>query len=280
MEVATWDGPTIHRTSTRLGLRSEASGRFEKGLAPEQALDAPGGRGEADGRAVRRDGASRARSTSAAGGRAAARHPPARARASRRCSARRSPRERQRAILNALGFDTDAARRRPRRDRALLAAQRRHPRGRPDRGGRAARRRRQAAGDAAAAARGRRRPAHPRPARAPRGRGRARRLRPARDRRLELHRAGGARPPAPAGRPPDARRRRAREPDERGAVDHAPDDPRLAARRAPLTTSPATSATWRCSSPARRVPQRGGRRTAPAEPASADEHSRARAAPG
>jgi phenylalanyl-tRNA synthetase beta chain len=40
LEVASWDGPNIHRTSTKLGLRSEASGRFEKGLAPEQALEA------------------------------------------------------------------------------------------------------------------------------------------------------------------------------------------------------------------------------------------------
>ncbi len=40
MEAATWDGPNIQRTSTRLALRSEASGRFEKGLAPEQAMDA------------------------------------------------------------------------------------------------------------------------------------------------------------------------------------------------------------------------------------------------
>jgi phenylalanyl-tRNA synthetase beta chain len=40
MEAATWDGPNIQRTSTRLALRSEASGRFEKGLAPEQALEA------------------------------------------------------------------------------------------------------------------------------------------------------------------------------------------------------------------------------------------------
>jgi phenylalanyl-tRNA synthetase beta chain len=40
MEVASWIGPNIHRTSTILGLRSEASGRFEKGLAPEQAMDA------------------------------------------------------------------------------------------------------------------------------------------------------------------------------------------------------------------------------------------------
>ena len=40
MEVATWDGANIHRTSLKLGLRSEASGRNEKQLQPEQAIDA------------------------------------------------------------------------------------------------------------------------------------------------------------------------------------------------------------------------------------------------
>ena len=40
LEVANWNGPNIHRTSSALGLRSEASGRFEKGLAPEQCLHA------------------------------------------------------------------------------------------------------------------------------------------------------------------------------------------------------------------------------------------------
>jgi phenylalanyl-tRNA synthetase beta chain len=40
MEVANWNGPNIHRTSWALGLRSEASGRFEKGLAPEQCMHA------------------------------------------------------------------------------------------------------------------------------------------------------------------------------------------------------------------------------------------------
>jgi phenylalanyl-tRNA synthetase beta chain len=40
MEAATWNGPNIQRTSTRLGLRTEASGRFEKGLAPEQGTEA------------------------------------------------------------------------------------------------------------------------------------------------------------------------------------------------------------------------------------------------
>jgi phenylalanyl-tRNA synthetase beta chain len=40
MEVASWNGPNIHRSSWALGLRSEASSRFEKGLAPEQCLHA------------------------------------------------------------------------------------------------------------------------------------------------------------------------------------------------------------------------------------------------
>jgi phenylalanyl-tRNA synthetase beta chain len=40
MEVATWNGPNIHRTSLRLGLRSEASARFEKQLQPESTLEA------------------------------------------------------------------------------------------------------------------------------------------------------------------------------------------------------------------------------------------------
>ncbi len=40
MEVATWDGPNINRTMAKLGLRSEAGARFEKGLAPEQTLEA------------------------------------------------------------------------------------------------------------------------------------------------------------------------------------------------------------------------------------------------
>ena len=39
MEAATWNGPNIQRTSTRLGLRTEASGRFEKQLAPEQGME-------------------------------------------------------------------------------------------------------------------------------------------------------------------------------------------------------------------------------------------------
>src|SRR5207245_8864277 len=40
MEAANWNGANIHRTSLSLGLRSEASGRFEKQLQPEQAMEA------------------------------------------------------------------------------------------------------------------------------------------------------------------------------------------------------------------------------------------------
>jgi phenylalanyl-tRNA synthetase beta chain len=39
MEAANWHAASIHATSLKLGLRSEASARFEKGLVPEQALD-------------------------------------------------------------------------------------------------------------------------------------------------------------------------------------------------------------------------------------------------
>jgi phenylalanyl-tRNA synthetase beta chain len=38
MEAATWVGPNIMRTSKALGLRTEASARFEKQLHPEQAI--------------------------------------------------------------------------------------------------------------------------------------------------------------------------------------------------------------------------------------------------
>ncbi len=40
LEAATWDGPNILQTSNELGLRSEASARFEKQLHPELAMRA------------------------------------------------------------------------------------------------------------------------------------------------------------------------------------------------------------------------------------------------
>jgi phenylalanyl-tRNA synthetase beta chain len=39
LEAATWDGANIQRSALRLGLRSEASARFEKGLSPGQTLE-------------------------------------------------------------------------------------------------------------------------------------------------------------------------------------------------------------------------------------------------
>ena len=40
LEVATWNGVNILRTSRQLGLRSDASNRFEKQLHPELAIRA------------------------------------------------------------------------------------------------------------------------------------------------------------------------------------------------------------------------------------------------
>ena len=59
MEAATWNGANILQTSKKLGLRTEASTRFEKQLHPELALRAQRAGGAADGRAVRRADGSR-----------------------------------------------------------------------------------------------------------------------------------------------------------------------------------------------------------------------------
>ena len=105
MEAANWDGANIHRTSLKLGLRSEASGRFEKGIQPEQAMEAQavstrlmielcgarlvpgtidvGGDGPPPKTIRLRDGAGR-----------------------RACSVSTIPRERCAEILNALEFTT------------------------------------------------------------------------------------------------------------------------------------------------------------------------------
>jgi phenylalanyl-tRNA synthetase beta chain len=40
LEAANWEGANIQRSALRLGLRSEASGRFEKGLSPGSTLEA------------------------------------------------------------------------------------------------------------------------------------------------------------------------------------------------------------------------------------------------
>ena len=141
MEVATWNGPNINRTSARLGLRSEASARFEKGLSPEQAMEA---QAVATRLMVELCGARLVGGTIDVGGAgpAARRRCACATRAVSRAARRRRPaRAPARRSSSALGFGVAEARRRPGRHRAALPAQRRHARGGPDRGGRAHRRR-------------------------------------------------------------------------------------------------------------------------------------------
>ena len=242
MEVATWDGPNIHRTSSRLGLRSEACGRFEKGLAPEQALEA---QAVATELMVELCGATVGR-----------RHDRRRAVAAEPWP-HATIRLREARVAALLGIDIPRARQeqpdRARLRRAgatpdgldvtvpALPAQRRHARGRPRRGGRALRRSTSC------------------PATLPKRRGAAGRLSAAAAAappRASTRSSAAARyeivgwsftEPGVADRlrlPPDDPRRavrRAREPDERGPVGPAHDAARLAARRRRATTSRAAT---------------------------------------
>ena len=113
--------------------------RFEKGLSPERRIEAQAVAAEADGRADAARRSPRARSTSATAGPAARVGPRCATRASSGCSGIADrPRERSAEILEALGFGVSGRRRRARRQRPALAPRRRHPRGRPRRGGRTA----------------------------------------------------------------------------------------------------------------------------------------------
>ena len=228
MEAATWNGPNIQRTSTRLALRSEASNRFEKGLQPEQGID---GQALAAILMIELTGARLAGGTIDVGGPGAGCRddPPAR-RADGAAARHRDPARRGGGDPAAARVRRGRGRRRPRRHRAVLPPRRRHARGRPRRGGRAHAGAREAAGDAAVAPRGDRRARRPSSgcAAAPRTRWPA----PACTRSLgwtfaspELVDACAAR-----GRPA-ARGRGAAQPDVRGAVGAAHDDARLAARR-------------------------------------------------
>ena len=149
MEAANWNGPNIHRTSLRLGLRSEASARFEKQIQPEQALEA---QAVAAALMIELCGARLAPGTVDVGG------PGPEPLTIRLRDARVSgllgapiPRERCAEILRALEFVDRRRTRRARRHRAHVPPRRRHPRGRPDRGGRPPRRAREAPRDAALA---------------------------------------------------------------------------------------------------------------------------------
>ena len=186
MEAANWNGPNIQRTSSRLALRTEASGRFEKGLSPELTLE---GQALAAKLMVELCGARPVGGLIDVGG------PGPEAAVIRLREARVEallglaiPRDEQAEILERLGFGVARGRRRARRDRAALAAQRRHARGRPRRGGRADLGLREAPDHAALAARGQR-AARAGAAAAAAGRGRAAGRRRLRDPRLELRRA-------------------------------------------------------------------------------------------
>ncbi len=107
LEVANWHGPSIHRASWALGLRSEASSRFEKGLAPEQCLWA---QAVATRLMIELCGASVAPGTIDIGGEPLS--PPAirlREDRVRAILGIEVPRARQQEILDALDFQTAAA---------------------------------------------------------------------------------------------------------------------------------------------------------------------------
>ncbi|HEX8086848.1 MAG TPA: phenylalanine--tRNA ligase subunit beta [Solirubrobacteraceae bacterium] len=102
LEVAAWHAPTIHRTSTRLGLRSEASGRFEKGLSTEQPMEA---QAVATKLMIELCGARVAPGTIDVGGRGQEPEPLAlRPDRTEQLLGMTIPRERQAEILRALGF--------------------------------------------------------------------------------------------------------------------------------------------------------------------------------
>ena len=222
MEAATWNGPNIQRTSTRLGLRTEASGRFEKQLQPEQGIE---GQAVAAQLMVELCGARPVGGTIDVGGPGpdpvTLRLRDAR---TERLLGAAVPRADAHRILAGLGFGVAEAEDGLDVTVPSLAARRRQPRGRPRRGGRAPVGPRAHPRHAALAPR-RGRPPRARAAAAAPARGRPARRRRLRGRRLELHVARDGRA-ARAGR---RGRRRAREPDVRGAGRDARDAARLAA---------------------------------------------------
>ena len=137
LEVANWNGTNILRTSRMLGaalrglvaLREAAPPRaLHAGAADRLAADGRALRrqaGAGDDRRRRRDPASRSRSSCAASG-------------SRACSGWRSTQADQVAYLERLGFGVEADGEDLEVDGAARPPLRRHPRGRPDRGGRRA----------------------------------------------------------------------------------------------------------------------------------------------
>ena len=206
LEVANWNGTNILRTSRMLGLRSEASSRFEKQLHPDLCMRA---QRVASRLMVELCGAKLVPGTIDV---AAEPPPPTELvlRGSRVAGLLgiEIAQADQVAYLERLGFGVEADGEDLKVDRAARPPLRRHPRGRPDRGGRPHPRPRRAPALDPAGGRPARR-AQPRAAAAPPGRGHDARPRLRRGRRLELHRPRRAGPAAdPAGRRPRRRDRR------------------------------------------------------------------------
>ncbi len=105
-ESAMFYGPSVRTTAKKLGMRTEAAGRYEKGLDPNGCLPLPGpraGAGAASGRGRRGE---------RRGGRLApqarrAPHPPAAPRPVNRLLGTQLSREEMVAILLPLGFEMD-----------------------------------------------------------------------------------------------------------------------------------------------------------------------------
>ncbi len=107
MEAANWDGANIHRSSLKLGLRSEASTRFEKQIQPEQAMQA---QAVATQLMIELTGATVRRGTVDIGGPGPALKTIAlRDTKLNRLLGTTVPRERSREILTALEFETNEA---------------------------------------------------------------------------------------------------------------------------------------------------------------------------
>ena len=250
LEVANWNGTNILRTSRLLGLRSEASSRFEKQLHPDLCMRA---QRVASRLLVELCGAKLVPGTIDVA-------------ADRPAPAPRDPAARRRGSSGLLGMEIAAgrpgrlpraarlrgrARRRgPRGRRPARPPLRRHPRGRPDRGGRPRPRPRRAPADDAAGGRPRGRRAQPRAAAAAPGRGRACAT------SASTRSSAGASPTrarAPAADPrgdPRAEPDRPRQPALRGPVGDADDPARLAARRRRAQPRPRRRRASPCSSPA------------------------------
>ncbi len=135
LEVATWDGVNILRTSRKLGLRSDASNRFEKQLHPEMALR---GQRVASRLLVELCGAKLVPGTIDVASDVPEPHRIALrpGRAERLLGMRITPEECV-AYLSRLDFERRPGGRRHRGDRPRSPALRRDEGGRPDRGGRA-----------------------------------------------------------------------------------------------------------------------------------------------